>query len=89
MELDTDHYKGNAPGACMLEGCDAPDAGRSAHGRGAAVDAARAAEQLQPHAVIASRPSVGTPATHVRLNIYPDGGVARLRLFGTRAAVAT
>ena len=21
-------------------------------------------------------------ATHVRLNIYPDGGVARLRLFG-------
>jgi OHCU decarboxylase len=22
------------------------------------------------------------PATHVRLNIYPDGGVARLRLFG-------
>jgi allantoicase len=22
------------------------------------------------------------PCTHVRLNIYPDGGVARLRLFG-------
>ena len=24
-------------------------------------------------------------ATHVRLNIYPDGGVARLRIFGRRA----
>ena len=24
-------------------------------------------------------------ATHVRLNIYPDGGVARLRVFGQRA----
>ncbi|HMI42922.1 MAG TPA: hypothetical protein VK516_04825, partial [Gemmatimonadaceae bacterium] len=24
-------------------------------------------------------------ATHVRLNIYPDGGVARLRLFGSFA----
>jgi allantoicase len=24
----------------------------------------------------------GPAATHVRLNIYPDGGVARLRLFG-------
>ena len=24
-------------------------------------------------------------ATHVRLNIYPDGGVARLRLFGHTA----
>ncbi len=25
------------------------------------------------------------PATHVRLNIYPDGGVARLRVYGVRA----
>jgi allantoicase len=25
----------------------------------------------------------GTPATHVRLNIFPDGGVARLRLYGS------
>ncbi len=23
------------------------------------------------------------PVTHARLSIYPDGGVARLRLFGT------
>jgi allantoicase len=25
------------------------------------------------------------PLTHARLNIYPDGGVARLRLFGRPA----
>ena len=25
------------------------------------------------------------PFTHVRLNIFPDGGVARLRIFGTLA----
>jgi allantoicase len=25
------------------------------------------------------------PVTHVRLNIFPDGGVSRLRLFGTLA----
>jgi len=25
----------------------------------------------------------GAPATHVRLNIFPDGGVARLRLYGS------
>jgi allantoicase len=25
------------------------------------------------------------PVTHVRFNIYPDGGVSRLRLFGTLA----
>jgi len=22
------------------------------------------------------------PSTHVRLNIYPDGGIARMRLYG-------
>ena len=27
-----------------------------------------------------------TSATHVRLNIYPDGGVSRLRIYGTVAA---
>ena len=26
------------------------------------------------------------PVTHVRLNIFPDGGVSRLRLFGTLAS---
>ena len=33
----------------------------------------------------------GQPATHVRLNIFPDGGVARLRLYGslTDAGLAT
>ncbi|HEU5250047.1 MAG TPA: allantoicase, partial [Thermoanaerobaculia bacterium] len=25
------------------------------------------------------------PATHARFNVFPDGGVARLRLFGTVA----
>ena len=25
------------------------------------------------------------PVTHVRLNIFPDGGISRLRLFGTLA----
>ncbi len=25
------------------------------------------------------------PVTHVRLNIFPDGGISRLRLFGTKA----
>ncbi|MFI5350050.1 MAG: hypothetical protein ACHQ2Z_10935, partial [Elusimicrobiota bacterium] len=25
------------------------------------------------------------PISHVRLNIYPDGGVSRLRLYGQRA----
>ena len=37
---------------------------------------------LQPHARHAWDLPSRVTATHVRLNIFPDGGVARLRLFG-------
>jgi allantoicase len=78
-ELDTDHFKGNAPGSARLEGCDAAGP----------FDLERARWQplipespLQPdHRHVWDRlPS--HQATHVRLSIYPDGGVARLRLIG-------
>jgi allantoicase len=83
VELDTDHFKGNAPGKCMLEYTDA----------GASFDARRARWNLlvpetaleghQQHRWDNLKPKA---ATHVRLNIYPDGGVARLRLFGRVAS---
>jgi allantoicase len=79
VELDTDHYKGNAPGRCMLEVCDVS----------ATFDADRATWRplvgetpLQPHTRHAFDVPDSSPATHVRLSIYPDGGVARLRLIG-------
>jgi allantoicase len=91
VELDTDHFKGNVPDRCTLEGIHAPDADAAALTAGGAawqplLDEAR----LQPHArhrwEDALRP-LG-PVTHVRLSIFPDGGVARLRLFGTLAGAA-
>jgi allantoicase len=84
VELDTDHYKGNAPGACMLEYCDAEAAGDAS-----ALDVETiqwktlvAETAIQPHARHVFDDVASDAATHVRLNIYPDGGVARLRLFG-------
>jgi allantoicase len=89
VELDTDHFKGNAPGSCMLETCDAPadattaslaDPGRSRQWR-----VLLPQTSLQPHArhhFAGQQLSHAEPATHARLNIYPDGGVARLRLYG-------
>jgi allantoicase len=78
VELDTDHYKGNAPGSCVLECCDA----------GGLFDPASAGwavllpdTPLEPHARHHWEVAA-TPATHVRLSIFPDGGVARLRLYG-------
>lgn len=85
VELDTDYYKGNAPGSCMLEWCDALDATAEA-----LVGPARQWTGLVPETPLEPDgrhefevTGAGGPATHVRLNIYPDGGVARLRLFGT------
>lgn len=79
VELDTDHFKGNAPGTCMLEWCDAGDifdADRETWGP------LVANSPLEPHSRHVFDVTKSHAATHVRLNIYPDGGVARLRLIG-------
>ena len=85
-ELDTDHYKGNAPDACMLECCYAPPAtAETILDNRIAWTEIVPQTKLQPHARHRFPARHGAPATHVRLNIYPDGGVARLRLFGRRS----
>ena len=81
-EIDTLHYKGNAPGAAALSGIDA---------RRAALDDAGGWAPLLPRTRLqpdtAHRFAVDGPeVTHARLDVYPDGGVARLRLYGTVTA---
>ncbi|HTE43929.1 MAG TPA: allantoicase [Gemmatimonadaceae bacterium] len=84
IELDTDHFKGNAPGSCMLEYCDAhATAGASVFEPDAEQWRTLLPESaLQPHTRHIFESVAPNAATHVRLNIYPDGGVARLRLIG-------
>jgi allantoicase len=74
VEIDTRHFKGNAPAACSLEG--------SADERTWTELLRRT--PLTAHATHSFEPlrEVGS-ITHVRFNIYPDGGVGRLRLYGT------
>ena len=84
VEVDTDHFKGNAPASCMVETIDAPAEARTTKSPDGKWDELLPNSPLQPHARFrfdALRHS--KPATHVRLSIYPDGGIARLRLFGT------
>ena len=85
IELDTTHFKGNFPESASLEGCDVPELA------GAAPPPERAEwrEQLPRTKLRANarhrfpiRRAARAPATHVRLNIFPDGGVARMRLWG-------
>jgi len=86
VELETTHFKGNFPDSCSLEACWAPEAtleqlsGGSVNWR-----ELLPRQKLLAHTkhVFEAELSAHADASHVRLNIFPDGGVARLRLFGT------
>jgi allantoicase len=87
IEIDTDHFKGNAPDRCSVEGIHAPGHEAEALSRpGAAWRPLLAEAKLQPHArhrFEEDELAETGPITHARLSIYPDGGIARLRMFGT------
>lgn len=77
-ELDTSCFVGNAPGWARLRGRDArADAG----GEPVWFDLL-GRERLQPDTRHRFRLATGTEVTHVRLDVYPDGGMARVRLPG-------
>ncbi len=85
IAVETEHYKGNFPDRCSLDACDAADAlledlitGKSVWNEivpqtKLEADVVRAFD----HELVAAG-----AATHVRLKIYPDGGISRLRVFG-------
>jgi allantoicase len=78
--VDTSHFKGNAPGSCTVEATRSDDEAADA----AAWRTLLPQTPLMPHTVhdFVGDVSDAGLVTHVRLNIHPDGGVARLRLFG-------
>ena len=86
-DVDTSHFKGNFPAACSLEACDLGDAAEPAP---ADWDSVAWTEILAKQELSAdAKHSFGVNqqvATHVRFHIYPDGGVARLRLLGQPTA---
>ncbi|HEX8339132.1 MAG TPA: allantoicase [Pyrinomonadaceae bacterium] len=82
--VDTSFFRGNFPEGCSLEGCTAPP--------NADVDELTAESvewfELLPQSQLAGdsqNPFAVTSdarVTHLRFRIYPDGGVARLRVYG-------
>jgi allantoicase len=88
VEVDTAHFKGNFPDRCSLDACHAVSSSTDDF-----VAAPDAWKQLLPETHLKANrrhllnklDDVG-PVTHVRFNIYPDGGVSRLRLFGRVSA---
>ena len=78
-ELDTTHFKGNAPDAATLRGVDARTA--DPDDPSAWLDLL-ARTRLQPDTRHRFPLDDVAVATHVRLDVFPDGGMARLRLHG-------
>ena len=85
VEVDTTFFKGNFPEAFSLQAADVP----------ALPDAAVINEAMFWPEILGRKelsadairkfdlgPGAGAPVSHVRMNIYPDGGVSRLRIFG-------
>jgi len=70
-ELDTTWFLGNAPGSAALSASD-----------GASWRPVMERTALQPDTRHRFRLDGGEPATAVRMDVYPDGGMARLRLWG-------
>lgn len=79
--VDTNHFKGNYPDSCLLEGCTAAD-DRIEHMKWETV-LPQAKLQAHHEHFFENEITKHGPFTHVRLSIFPDGGVSRLRLWGT------
>jgi allantoicase len=84
-ELDTSWFVGNAPGWASLRALDARAADPADPG---AWTELLPRTRLLPDTRHRFRVDAGPEATHVRLDVFPDGGMARVRLHGELTAKA-
>lgn len=79
VEIDTPYFSGNSAGWVSLHGIDATSAD---------LDDAQAWSALVPRTGMQPDTrhffgsKISAPVTHVRLDVFPDGGLARLRVNG-------
>jgi allantoicase len=87
IEVDTHHFKGNFPDACSIEGamigkkllaCDFRD---QSHQWTEILPKHKLKADFA-HKFSSELKSLNQKFDHIRLNIYPDGGVSRLRIMG-------
>lgn len=84
--VDTNYFKGNFPDSCSIDACYKPDAADDT-----LTDTNIEWKELLPKTKLKGdfentfeKELIKIEkVTHVRFNIFPDGGVSRLRLFGT------
>ena len=79
LEIDTSHFTGNYPPGALVEACVSE---LEVPGEDAGWTAVTPKLDLKGDDRIYVPVDRAEPATHLRLHIYPDGGVARLRVWG-------
>ncbi len=79
LEIDTSFFTGNFPPAASIEACNTAEDIPGPKTTWTKITPAVALQGDEHHFVEIHDDRV---FTHLRLNIYPDGGIARLRVFG-------
>jgi allantoicase len=84
LEVDTSYFKGNFPESCSLESCNAVDLPLETLQDPEFVwKPVLTRTSLQAHTRHLFDEVMDTgPVSYVRFNIFPDGGVSRLRVYG-------
>lgn len=87
IELDTAHFKGNYPDRFSLEALEGNSADVLKHLENSPWKPLLVETKLKAdnQHYFSSELLLKTPVTHIKLNIYPDGGVSRLRILGELA----
>lgn len=82
--VDTCHFKGNYPDSCSIEACSS-NSDEELLNEKVVWQTILPAQKLSAnaeHEFVIDNKNI---FSHVRLNIFPDGGISRLRLFGKKA----
>ena len=88
IEIDTAHFKGNYPDRASIQAISidknitTKDLIQSSENWDVILDETKlTADNIHEYEINSNSKA---EATHIRLNIYPDGGVSRLRIFGKK-----
>lgn len=88
VEIDTSHFKGNFPDQVSIQAVYAPGMPRDT----LITQSMFWETLLEPQKTLADHVhtfknlKIKKPITHIRVNIFPDGGISRVRLFGKFAS---
>ena len=83
--VDTKHFKGNYPDSCAIDvcSCDSDDDVLIGNHEWKSLLPQQKLEADKEHHFEKEIIQTAHPITHVKLKIYPDGGISRLRILGT------